>query len=619
MLTKNKKKSKKKTWEILNDLTGKSKKNVSVQKICSEGREYVDSSEKANVFNKFFCGVGQKISDSVEETAKNFTDYLVENPNLIPLEFGPVTQAEFVTIIENLESKASTDIDGISNKVLKFLKYELATPLVHLFNLSLQNGDFPEKLKMARTVPIFKSGDPTLCDNYRPISLLSSISKVLEKAVACRLVNHLKYNNLLNENQFGFQEGFSTMHHLLKLTNYVTNEINKKNYTVGIFLDLKKAFDTVPHRILLKKLEKLGIRGMALRWFTNYLNGRSQKVEIDGCLSDIEYLTISIMQGSILGPILFLCFINDMPNCTELLSLLFADDTACLTSGPDLKAVITKANTELQKISQWFRANKMAVNVSKTKYIIFKPKGKKIDIGPREGVIFNNNDPGGINDERKIFELDRIYDENPNPLDKSFKLLGVYLNENMTFNQHCNHVCNKLAQANYVINKVKNILPRNALRTLYFSLFQSHLLYCLPIYACTTAKNMERIKVMQKKVIRAICNTTYNAHTEPLFEQLNILPLNKLILYNQSLLMHSVMHKHSPQALYNQWITNADRNRERELRNGQDIYLPVATSDQAKKLPFFSLAKVWNDLPYEKMYQNQLTFKIWLKEYVNNI
>jgi sarcosine oxidase/L-pipecolate oxidase len=185
--------------------------------------------------------------------------------------------------------------------------------------------------------------------------------------------SHLKYNNLLNENQFGFQEGFSTMHHLLKLTNYVTNEINKKNYTVGIFLDLKKGFDTVPHRILLKKLEKLGIRGMALRWFTNYLNGRSQKVEIDGCLSDIEYLTISIMQGSILGPILFLCFINDMPNCTELLSLLFADDTACLTSGPDLKAVISKANTELQKISQWFRANKMAVNVSKTKYIIFKP------------------------------------------------------------------------------------------------------------------------------------------------------------------------------------------------------------------------------------------------------
>jgi hypothetical protein len=136
---------------------------------------------------------------------------------------------------------------------------------------------------------------------------------------------------------------------------------------VGIFLDLKKAFDTVPHNILLKKLEKLGIRGTAHKWFTNYLlvSGRSQRVEIEGHLSDIEYIRISILQGSILGPILFLCFINDLPNCTDLLSLLFADDTACLTSGPILNDVIRTANLELRKLSQWFRANKMAVNVSK--------------------------------------------------------------------------------------------------------------------------------------------------------------------------------------------------------------------------------------------------------------
>jgi hypothetical protein len=177
---------------------------------------------------------------------------LGEVPNLIPLEFGTLSHAEFITLIENLESKPSTDIDGLSNKILKFLRFELATPLVHLFNLSLRTGTFPTNLKTSRTVPIFKSGNPTLCDNYRPISLLSALSKILEKAVACRLVNHLKYNKLLNENQFGFQEGFSTVHHLLKLTNHVTKEINKKNYTVGIFLDLKKAFDVVPHKILLK-------------------------------------------------------------------------------------------------------------------------------------------------------------------------------------------------------------------------------------------------------------------------------------------------------------------------------------------------------------------------------
>jgi hypothetical protein len=442
---------------------------------------------------------------------------------------------------------------------------------------------------------------------------------VLEKAIAIRLISHLKTNNLLCENQFGFQEKYSTIHHLLKLTNYVTNEINKKNYTVGIFLDLKKAFDTVPHRILLKKLEKLGIRGVALKWFKNYLNGRSQKVEIEGHLSDIEYITISILQGSILGPILFLCFINDLPNCTDMLSLLFADDTACLTSGNNLKNVIKKANVELQKLSQWFRANKMAVNVSKTKYIIFKPSNKKVEIGPGEGVLFNNNDIGETSDESKIFALDRIHDDNPNVADRTFKLLGVYFDENLNFNQHCNHVCNKLSQSSYIINRVKHVLPRNVLRTLYFSLFHSHLLYCLPLYACTSIKNINRIKVMQKKVIRSICNANYNDHTEPLFKLLNILPFEKLIMSTQCTLMHSIVHKYSPAALHNTWTFNYQRGLDRDLRNDQDIYIPRAATECVKKLPLFALATLWNNLPYEKTYDNPITFRFWLNEYIQTI
>jgi Reverse transcriptase (RNA-dependent DNA polymerase) len=612
------KKNSKKTWEILNEFTGKSKNKPTVQKICSDGVEYTDSKQKANVFNKFFCGIGEQISNSVEPTSANFNDYLTENPNTIPLEFGNISQAEFITIIENLEPKNSNDIDGISNKMLKFLRFELAMPLVHLFNLSLRSGEFPSNLKTSRTVPIFKSGSPTLCDNYRPISLLSSISKVLEKAIACRLVNHLKYNKLLNENQFGFQEGFSTVHHLLKLTNHVTKELNKKNYTVGIFLDLKKAFDVVPHNILLKKLEKLGVRGLALKWFTSYLEGRSQRVEIEGQLSDIEALTISILQGSILGPILFLCFINDLPNCTELLTLLFADDTAGLTSGPDLKQLIVTANLELQKIATWFRANKMAVNVSKTKYIIFKPKGKKVHLAVKEGVLFNNNDLNGNNDESKIFELERIYDDNPNVNDRSFKLLGVYLDENLSFNQHCAHVCSKLSQANYIIGRAKNFLPKQALKTLYYSVFHPHLLYCLPVYSCTSNKNINKLKIMQKKVIRSVCNANYNAHTEELFKQLNILPLEKLIKYTKGLLTHSIVHKYGPPALHNQWMFNVDRNAGIALRNDHDMYIPLAVSEQVKKLPYFSLAYNWNELPLEKLYPNHLTFKLSLLDHLKN-
>jgi sarcosine oxidase/L-pipecolate oxidase len=164
--------------------------------------------------------------------------------------------------------------------------------------------------------------------------LLCTFSKILEKAVAIRLVGYHRDNQLLNENQYGFQENVSTVHHLTKLCNYVTKELNDKNYVVGIFLDIKKAFDVVPHSLLLKKLEKMGVIVLALRWFTSYLEGRTQCVDVGGKLSSLREIVISVLQGSILGPILFLCYINDLPNCTDLLALLFATTLPVLQLGP---------------------------------------------------------------------------------------------------------------------------------------------------------------------------------------------------------------------------------------------------------------------------------------------
>jgi hypothetical protein len=397
----------------------------------------------------------------------------------------------------------------------------------------------------------------------------------------------------------------------------VSNELNKKNYTVGIFLDLRKAFDVVPHKILLKKLENLGINGIALRWFASYLEGRKQCVNIDGNLSEVLNLTISILQGSILGPILFLCFINDLPNCTELLSLLFADDTAALTSGPELQPVLDKANHELQKIGMWFRANKMAVNVSKTKFIIFKPKGKKIELDDNQGIYFNNNDLNGVQDPAKIYKLDRIYDSSPVAQDRSYKLLGVLIDEHLSFTQHCNYISSKIAQSNYIIAKTKNLLPQNILKTLYYALVHPHLLYCLPIYSCTNAKNFNKLSNMQKKAIRNVCNVNYNHHTLPLFQSLHIFPLAQLAKFT-SLLMHSVIHKYGPRILEDQWLTNAARNPNIDLRNRDDIYVPTASSDQVSKLPAIAYAKLWNSLPVEKQYPNPVLFRNIIKEYYWN-
>ena len=396
-------------------------------------------------------------------------------------------------------------------------------------------------------------------------------------------MNHLEYNKLLYEHQYGFQRNKSTVHNLTHLTNFVSKELNDKKFVVGVFLDLKKAFDVVDHQILLKKLNNRGIRGDVLKWFTSYLEGRSQKVDINGHLSSEKSINISVLQGSILGPILFLCFINDLHLVTNLLTLLFADDTACLKSGHDINTLISEVNIEVNKLANWFRANKMAVNVSKTKYIIFKPRGVKINLTANGGVVFDENEIGLPRENCKITPLERVHNDSPLVHNRTYKLLGLYLDEHLSFDYHCDHVCSKIAQSNYIINRSKHFLPSKSLVTLYYALVQSHLLYCLPLYSCTSAKNIAKLERMQKKTIRNITNSAYTAHTAPLFTKLKIMPLKHLINYSQSLLVHSIYHKYSPPSLHNTWVTNSSRNDIRELRNADDLYIPLARTDHVKK------------------------------------
>jgi hypothetical protein len=610
-------KNPKKTWDILREVTAGGKKLDQIDKIMVNGELVTDPELISEEFNNFFSNVGVAISNTVEPTEKNPLSYLNYRVNT-ELHLGIFSQADLINIINNFQPKDSSDYYGISNKLIKFIKFEIATPLTHIFNTSFNTGKFPSKLKISRTVPIFKAGVRTSCDNYRPISLLCTFSKILEKAVAIRLVNHLRDNQLLNENQFGFQENVSTVHHLTKLCNYVTKELNDKNYVVGIFLDLKKAFDVVPHNLLLKKLEKMGVVGLALRWFTSYLEGRSQCVDVGGKLSSLREIIISVLQGSILGPILFLCYINDLPSCTDLLALLFADDTAGLTAGPNLKDVLQKANTELKKIATWFRANKMAVNVTKTKFVVFKGKGMRATIDDNDWIYYDNNDTGAPPDPSKIFKLGRITSSNPNPADRYYKLLGLYLDEHLSFDYHVTTVCNKVAKANFIISKAKNLLPLNSLKTLYFALVHPHLLYCLPVYACTNQSNIARLSKAQKKSIRLITRSKYNEHTAPLFQNLKIMPFETLVSYSQCIIMHSIIHKYCPPALHNTWVNNQDRNLNIMLRNADDLYVPLARTEQMKKLPFFHWAKLWNELPPLKLTLQPPTFKSLLAQHLLN-
>jgi hypothetical protein len=258
--------------------------------------------------------------------------------------------------------------------------------------------------------------------------------------------------------------------------------LNEGSFAIGVFLDLRKAFDVCSHPILLAKLGKMGITGTTLKWFESYLTGRSHCFEVDDVLSDPKAINISVIQGSILGPILFLCYINDIWRATSLFLLLFADDTAGLSKGGNLRELIDFVNTELQKVSNWLRANKMAVNIGKTKYIIFRTRGQIIEqnIPP---VVFNDNEIGKEQFPAKISTLERIHN---NANNKSYKLLGVLFDEHLSFSEHIDCLKGKIAKSLYCINRLKFFLPETALKTLYFALIHPHICYCINIYSMAT-------------------------------------------------------------------------------------------------------------------------------------
>ena len=350
---------------------------------------------------------------------------------------------------------------------------------------------------------------------------------------------------------------------------------------------------------------------MALNWFQSYLSDRSQRVYLNGELSDPETIDISVLQGTILGPILFLCFINDLPNSSNLLSFLFADDTQGLAFGKNLPDLIAKVNLELRKWALWFQANRMAVNTNKTKYIIFHTKGKKVDTNSQE-IVFDCNIPNTPQDPSLISTLERIHNNHPNIESQSYKLLGVYLDENLTFHRNTAYIIAKMSKSILCINRAKHFLPHNILITLYHSLVHSHLLYCPLIISCSTNQELEKIFKIQKKAIRIVTNSSYHAHTAPLFAKHKILPLNKIILQAKLHLMHSIHYNYAPPTLKYMCQKNSARAISHNLRNQDDYTIPRANYTFFTRFPLFTLPTAWNSAGIVTFYNNTTTFKIAL-------
>ena len=378
--------------------------------------------------------------------------------------------------------------DNISQKILKTTIWNILTPLTNIINATLSTGIFPDKLKLAKVVPIYKNGTKDNPSNYRPISILSCLSKIFERILYGRLYKFLHKNSFFTNSQYGFLKNRSTEDAILELQNTIIDNITNNTTSSALFLDLSKAFDTINHSILLNKLNYYGVRGIALSLFTNYLQNRAQYVEINSTKSTLLSITTGVPQGSILGPLLFLIYVNDLPLSVTSPIILFADDTSVIIKAKSSTTLHNEISNTLSIMEDWFAANKLSINANKSKLMLFSQYN--ITNIPIISIANNN--------------IEQV---------KNFKLLGIIINDRLSWKTHITYISNKILKVIYIIRSIKTIVSNKTLCTIYTALIQPHLLYGIISWYDPNNKQTNRINILQKKVIRLITNSKYNSHT----------------------------------------------------------------------------------------------------------
>ena len=562
-----------KSWDIIKDVINKKQHNNNTHYTLEiDGNETSDPLLVSESFNNYFVNVGPSLAKAIPQSDTDPTSF-IQHPNLYTMFANPTNETEIRNIIRELKNCAPGP-DGIPSVILKESSDFFIQILTHIINLSLSQGVFPNELKIAEIKPLFKNGNKLLINNYRPISLLPSFSKIFEKCMSSRLVDFISKHNILYKYQFGFRAKHSTNMALNLLVDKITTSFDENKILIGVALDFRKAFDTIDFAILMSKLHKYGIRGKVYSWFSSYLNGRSQFVGLNDVKSPPLSVQCGVPQGSILGPLLFLLYINDLPYSSNLLPIIFADDTNVFYSGSNFTECVHRINTEMTSLLKWIQSNKLSLNVEKTQYIIFSKRRLQTD---QLTVSING-------------EIIKRVD--------SFRFLGIIIDDRLSWRQHIAHIRRKVSKSIGILRSARSLLNKNTLVTLYYAFVYPYFNYCIDVWGHCNEQDFQSLFKTQKRIIRYINFSKRNAHTDQLFKSLDILPLKRLYIFSVLIFMFKFHHKSLPSVVDELFQTNASIH-SINTRQQHLLHAPRLYSNSSMKSIRFRGVFIWNQINNE--------------------
>lgn len=617
---------KRKVWQVVDDVIQyKDKDRSGPVKLIVDGSEIIvqkDTKKAANYFNKHYSEVGIKASNG-ENSQINNSD-LIEN--LInsqkeadtSLYLKRVSREEIEKIINKLKNKSAPGHDNITTEIVKKLKTHISKPLCSVFNLCIKKGVFPDEYKRAVICPVYKNkGDRRSIESYRPVSLLTTFSKIFEKCIKARFVHYLENNEILSRTQFGFRQGKNTTDAVLEIVEGVYPALDKGEKVGGVFLDLSKAFDTVDHVRMAETLARVGVRGNCLKLFKSYLQSRTQQVKLRGdikkshnnennennhkenklgkILSDeIQNAPFSTPQGTVLSPTLYNVYVSGLNHIDLHGSLVsFADDTVLWVKGQNWQEVFSKIQQDMQKIITWFQYHNLFINMNKTKMMPFTLNVKTL---PTEREILIHEKPDCLPTCQCNMKIEVV---------KQTKYLGLELDCHLRWDKHVTALTKRLRRYIYPFLSLRKFMPLSLLKEIYFALAQSALEYGICVYGRADSTTLDKLRVVQNTLLKIIYFKERRFSTEILYKELGVLKFE--LLFKKNICSH--VHTNKTQLI-------KYKETKYSFRERNPITVKCKTSKGQKSLEYLGI-KYYESLPHSlKEIEKIDIFKLKLKEHL---